>query len=322
MPVMDIVKSMGADYLPSTVSKSDNVITALVPAGEQIKQLPTIPDKSDNTNDSSNNDSNDELTGEIIPVLMFANDYIVDLAPANKEGVRDDLFTVKGMNKDYEFFTVTGGFSIKEIQDLLGEYLHAMTSNLIEFVITKPNEIKKNWWKDKIIVNPNVDPNDERDEFGKLTNSEIVDILNNPKNASKYISAKTGKLTDNEKETIEKNTKENTEKLKNKINDDEVKDAIKEIDPEVIKDDGTVDDNKLKNVSTSLANWQLQNYYNNRKSKKKGLWARIKSFFGFGDDDNDKYSRLNSLIGESLSIYNDKTIGYKSLTDYLKENLD
>lgn len=282
-------------------------------------------DKSaeDGSNNSSNdNEGNDELTGEIVPVLMFANDYIVDLAPANKKGVRDDLFTVKGMNKDYEFFTVTGGFSIKEIQDLLGEYLHAMTSNLIEFVITKPNEIKKNWWKDKIIVNPNVDPNDEREEFGKLTNSEIVDILNNPKNASKYISAKTGKLTDNEKETIEKNTKENTEKLKNKINDDEVKDAIKEIDPEVVKDDGTVDDNKLKNISASLANWQLQNYYNNRKSKKKGLWARIKAFFGFGDDDNDKYSRLNGLIGESLSIYNDKTIGYKSLTDYLKENLN
>lgn len=325
---VEAVKSMGLTYKPKEVQRGDNVIAGELPPKEPIRQLPVLPSSQDNQDNQNSQDSdnkqNKQDDGKEKPILMIAYNYVIDLNNSDKNGPRKEVFTLKNIDENYEFIEIKKGTSKENISIMLGDILKTQTEYLRGFTILNPCNDKDS--EDfKTIGNENT----EREDFGKLTNGEITDIMNKPKKAKKYIFGNKSKKvtaaeTEKEKETEEERAKKNVEAIKK---DEKALQAAKKINPNISDDKGNINDEELEKTSQELATWQLGKHKN---KSKKGFWNKIKNAFKsvFGsDEDDEKYKELNHIIAnESLIFNNDFDLfeeleipRYKSLKDYILE---
>ena len=215
---------------------------------------------------------------------------------------------------------------------------YEMVKNTCIITPMPPYKTKKHWWKDKTILNPDLAGNDERKDFGNLTNAEIIDIVNNKeKAASKYVLVKTNALkiaeTEKDKEYRAKKEEEYTKKLENP--DEETVKLVKDAYPDAIDKDGKIKkDYKDENGKTlpqifseySLAKRKAEDA---EKSKSGGLFAKLKNAVkGLFCGDKERGKKVNSALthlNDSLNEYNldlflEEMFKPKSLKEFILEN--
>ena len=251
---------------------------------------------------------------------MLANNYGIDIANATKLGPRKDAYALKGIFDSLTFSTFEGGTSVDNITKMLGDILHAQTNNLMAVSANRPcNKEEKG---KEFILNDKLNKGDEeRPDFGMLTNQEITDILNKPENAVKLIKGKSSKYTiaqtEEDKKLQDKKKNEFKGKLENP--DEETVKLVKEIDPELVDDDGKIKD--ADKLSDTLSNYYLaKDKAKDAKKSGGGLFSKIKNFvkglFGGDKDEGKKYNSLLNHFEESL--YNNDNL----ITENLKENIE
>ena len=288
-------------------------------------------DSSSNDNNSSSDSSEKgkENDGKKIPVLMIANNYIVDLADANDSGPRKETFTLPFLYKNYELITIEGKLSKKNLITMFGKFIKNQTTRLYNFVLLKPCEKKKLSKKYKALN----EPTGEREEFGNLSNDDITAILNDSKKAEEYVTGSTPNITEiikseEDKEILNKKKNEFKNNLENP--DEETVKLVKEIDPNLVDKDGKIKD--INTISDKLSSYYLAKYkadkYRNTKKSKGGLFSKIKNFvkgiFGGNKDDGKKYNNLlNHFKGlhESLNEYDNflnECFERMTLSEYIK----
>ena len=315
----EVIKSMGVTYEPEKVEKNDNVIAGELPVNEPIKQLPVLNTKQlpVTTTTPEEGKKKYEDDGKLKPVLMIAYNRVIDLSYSDDNGPRKDVFTLKNIDENYEFIEIKGGTSKENISIMLGDILKTQTEYLRGFTILNPCDDE-----DAEHYKTIGDENTEREDFGKLTNGEITDILNKPKKAKKYIfdnksnKKVTAAETEKEKKTEEEIAKNTAEKIKN---DEEVLKVAKKINPDITDEEGNINDDELNDTAQKFATWR---FGHKKNDSKKGFWNKIKSAFKsiFGsDEDNEKYSELDKLIPESLEFKCFDIFEHKSLKDYILE---
>ena len=284
--------------------------------------IPDEEDKKDEPKDDDNKEDTKEEPKdtdevEILEFIPFFNGY--DIAKANDKGPRKDSYSLKGCFIDLEFIVIKKGTSLDKLETMLGDMLYNFMVNNYNLIADKPCIKEKDADKFKVNENSLYKPDDERPELGNFTNNEITDILNNKKNAYKYLSTASSKIkiakTKKEEEQIEELKKKN-ETLKDDPD-------FKEQQPDLFDKDGKIIEDKWNDFNTSLSNWQLGNH---KKKKSNGffskLWDNIKSLFGFKTKDlesaNDivcKKQKANESLNES--VFNKRL----SLKDYIKQNM-
>ena len=297
--------------------------------------LPAEQDNDDHSN-KEENDKEEDTDDKEVPVLMLANNYGIDLANATKSGPRKDIYSLKGIFDSLTFSTFEGGTSVDNITKMLGEILHGQTNNLMTVSANRPcNKDEKD---KKFILNDKLNNGDEeRPDFGMLTNQEITDILNKPENAVKLIKGKSSKYTIATTEEDKKLQDEKKTEFKDKLDDpdEETVNIVKEIDPELVDDEGKIKD--TDKISDTLSNYYLAKHKSKGAKKSKGgLFARLKNFvkglFGGNKDEGEKYNKLlkhfesyensnNNLIIENLKEYDNflnECFEKLTLTEYIK----
>ena len=332
MQPRDVIKSMGVTYEPEE-KKSDNsnVITGELPGGKEIKQIPVIPNASDSDEkddatkkEGKPEDKSDEQPAEKDetghqPVLIFSNVYGMDIAYANANGPRKEMYSLKGSFHSLQFFEIKHGMNLHDIQEMLGEWMHTMVNNLCNITAVSPFEKKKNWWKDKFIPNKNLKENEERREFGNLTNGEIADIMNKKENASNYVRVKTNAIeiaeTDEDKDYVKKHEDHYKNQLDNP--DEETLKLVKDAYPDAIDKDGKINkdykDKDGKTLPQIFAGYSLAQHKAKNTEKSSGFWNKLKNFVKdlFGGDKergkkvNSALTYLNKGLNENLNEYDD-----------------
>ena len=314
--------------------KNDNIETSKKDAEDELKKIeaPLPADSEEGSKDDNkkkeSSETEDEDTGEQ-PILMIAHDYVIDLSKSDKSGPRKEIFTLKNISDNYEFIEIKKGTSKENLSIMLGSILNTQTEILRGYTILNPCDDK-----DGDNFKTIGDENTEREDFGKLTNGEITDILNKPKNAKKYIfngSSKSIAQNEDEKKYEEKKKKEYEDKLKNA--DEETIKTIKEIDPDAIDKDGKIKQDKIKEISDKASSYKLAQYKSKDTEKGGGLWSKLKNFvkglFGNNKKEGKKYNKLLNHIdpdtNENLNEYNnldlflEEMFKSKSLYEYIIE---
>lgn len=312
--------------------KSQEKIDNLTPEKQQkLLQLPNISDSKPNSSDipaeakkyeiatstsnETDNNNNDEGTepdetstnnNDEQPVLFFSPLFMLgaDLAKATKNGPRKDTYSFKGLYESLEFITFEGSSSKGDIEKMLVSIANNSLTHTINSVSDVPCIKEED--SDKYVVNDKskYEESDEREnDFGKFTNSEITEIMNENDKMKDYFGKSGGKITsladsEDEKKELEKIEKENKEVLQN---NDNVKEKIQNSESltSVLDDDGNIDDKELEKLNRSLSEYE----FGQRKAKKKkSFWSKIKSFFGFGDDEkvDDKAKDQNGFLIKEL----------------------
>ena len=312
------------DSTKKEVKKAEN---NLLPTEEEKEEVEEKVDDQDKTEDKKEEDKKEddkqetEEDDEEIAVLEFVPFFNCwDIADANKKGPREEPYSFKGCFINLEFIPIEGGASQNKIEKVLGELLHNMVNNCYNLMPDKPCIKEEGSKKFKVNENSLFKPEQEREELANFSNKDLTDILNNPKNAYKYISMLNGKITlaksKKEKEQLKELEKINNEKLKNNK-------ELQKIRPDLYDKNGKLKEKEWKDFNKGLSNYQL----GQEKSKKsKGffsnLWDNIKSLFGVSTDEYKKADELlkkDKKTNESVEEVFKKPI---SLTAYLKENLN
>lgn len=291
------------------------------------------PNKSDENkpNDTQNTTDTSDDTGSQ-PVLIFSHMYGMDIAKANEKGPRKEMYSIKGVFHSLEFFEIKKGMNKYDIQEMLGDWMYTMAEDLCAITPILPFEKKKHWWKDKFIPNKNLKENEERRDFGNLTNGELAEIMNKKEKAKDYVLIKTDNIsiaeTDDEKKFVDDKKQEYENKLQNP--DDKVKNLIKEIDPSAIDKDGNINKEKIKKIAKLAAEYRLSQK-KSKKNKSKSIWQRIKNFvksiFGGSKEEGERYNSLlkyiDDEVSESINEYDtflDDVFSQSSLSQYIAEH--
>ena len=300
-----------------------------------------IPNEEETTSDDADKKeettSDEEDDGKVKPIMILVYGYGKDLAKADKSGPRKDPYSMKGLFKTCEFMTINGGASKENIAKLFGEILHEQVNKLYKVVAYKPcnksNELDDNPENDK-----------ERPELANLTNAEAASLLKDKKKGAELVKVGADKVsaaeTPNEKKQLDQYHKTNDDTVKN---DKELQGELKEINPDLVDDNGNLNEKEWKRTNDILSEYQLSKH---KEKSHKGffgkIWGAIKNFF-FGDDSSDgnvkhhKYTekelkKINKLIfnkinnngGKVEESYNDNDvlilIRPKSLSQYILEN--
>jgi hypothetical protein len=312
-----------------TKEEVENVENKLDPSEEEKEEAEEKVENEDKTeenteddkkeDDKKEDDKKEDDNDEEIAVLEFIPFFeCYDIADANEKGPRKEPYSFKGSFLDLEFIEISGGTSKSDIESLLGELLYNMVNNCYSLIADKPF-IKDN---KKFIVNKNslYQTDQERPELANFTNDELTNIINNKKEAKKYLSIPTSKITvaktKKEKEQITELEKINNEKLKNNK-------ELKKVRPDLFDSKGNLKEKEWQEFNKGLANYQLGE---KKKEKSSGifskLWQNIKGLFGFKKSDFEKADKLlksDNKTNESVEEVFKKHI---SLTTYLKENLN
>ena len=156
---------------------------------------------------------------------MFFNPIILaggDLTRQTKtKGPRASLYYAKGIFSRLEFLPVDGGMSLEQIINMFGDMINESIKSSIKMTADMPctNDSigeRSGHWE----LNTNsASKDEERSDFGGFTNKEITDILNNPKDVTKYLGGQyaTDKLLKN-KGKLKYSEQTKSEKLiKNKL---------------------------------------------------------------------------------------------------------
>ena len=264
-------------------------------------------DSSSNDDNSSNDSSEEdgkENDGKAKPVLMIANNYVVDLADANESGPRKETFTLPYLYENYEFITIEGKLSKENLITMFGKFIQAQTSRLYNYVVMKPCKKKKLSKKYKALD----EPTGEREEFGNLTNADITAILNDSKKAREYVTGSTPNITEiaKDEEDIkykDEKKKKYEEKLKNA--DEETIKMVKDIDKDAVDDNGKIKQGKISDIATKLSSYKLAQHKAKKTKKSGGFFSKLKNFvkglFGGNKDEGKKYNKLLSRFDESLN---------------------
>ena len=291
--------------------------------------LPAEQDNDDNSDKKENDtekDTDDKNTddGNIHPVLLFVNCYGKDIAPYKGSKVREK-FSMKGLMRSLFFKEYKKGMAIPDIKTMFGEILYNMTEQIQGISALPPIVIKKNWWKDKKVLNDKVAGDDERIDFGYLKNKDVVDILNNKKNAEKYVDLKSSITdildTEEDKKELKQKQKDYNKQLENP--DKETIKLVKKIDPEGIDKDGKII-NKDE-IANTLASYSVAKGGAKRAKKSKGgLFSKIKNWvksklFGDNIDTGEKYVDLLNHLETSENL---SDIDNNLITENLTENIN
>ena len=264
-------------------------------------------DSSSNNNNSSSDSSEEgekENDGKAKPVLMIANNYVVDLADANDSGPRKETFTLPYLYENYEFITIEGKLSKENLITMFGKFIQTQTSRLYNYVVIKPCKKKKLSKKYKALD----EPKGEREEFGNLTNADITAILNDSKKAREYVTGSTPNITEiaKDEEDIkykDEKKKKYEEKLKNA--DEETVKMVKNIDKDAVDDNGKIKKEKISDLSDKLSSYKLAQHKAKKTKKSGGFFSKLKDFvkglFGGNKDEGKKYNGLLSKFDESLN---------------------
>ena len=247
--------------------------------------------------------------------VMFINPICMacgDLANiTNKKGPRKKPIYLKGLFASYEFLPGEEGMTEKDIDEMLQSI--ALESLKTAWNMSADAPCTKKTFKKKYVENEeSIFKGQPRDDFGKLTNTEITEIFNNPSSISKYMSGKYSTKSTVEKENTEyqKKRKENAKKeWKDNIeNNDEIKKIIDNspsLKKNLIDDDGKVKDGALDDLTDAFL--RMETSYNKGKSKK-SLWKRIKNFFTGNDKEKSKYNpdEVQKLAYKLASLHSEK----------------
>ena len=314
---------------------------------EQELQDADAPIPNEEEHESDDSDKKEETTsdkqeeeeddGKVKPIMILVYGYGKDLANADKSGPRKDPYSMKGLFNACEFMTIEGGTSKENLAKLFGEILHQQVNKLYKVVACKPcnksNELDDNLENDK-----------ERPELANLTNAEAASLLKDKKKGAELVKVGANKVsaaeTPNEKKQLEQYHKTNDDAVKNYK---ELQDELKEINQDLVDDNGNLNEKEWKRTNNILSEYQLSKH---KEKSHKGffgkIWGAIKNFF-FGDgssDGNVKHHRyteeelekINKLIfnkinnngGKLKESYNDNDvlmlIRPKSLSQYIQEN--
>ena len=305
------------DYI---INENDTIETSNKKDENELEDAnkPLADEQNNNDSNKEENNKTDNTDEKEVPILLIANNYGIDIASATKSGPREDAYALKGIFDSLTFGTFEGGTSVDNIAKMLGDILCAQTNNLLNISANRPcNKDKKG---KKFILNDKFNKDDdERPDFGMLTNQEITDILNKPENAIKLIKGKSNKniivQTEEDKKLQDEKKNEFKDKLENP--DEETVKLVKEIDPNLVDKDGKI--KNINNVSDTLSSYYLAKYKadksRNTKKSSGGFFTKIKNFvkslFGGNKDEGKKYNNLLKHLDESLN----ESI-YKNLNEY------
>ena len=306
--------------------KNDNIETSKKDAEDELKKIeaPLPADSEEGSKDdnkkkeSPETEDKDTDDGNIHPVLLFVNCYGKDIAPYKGSKVREK-FSMKGLMRSLFFKEYKKGMAIPDIKTMFGEILYNMTEQMQGISALPPIVIKKNWWKDKKVLNDKVTGDDERIDFGYLKNKDIVDILNNKKNAEKYVDLKSSITdildTEEDKKELKQKQKAYNKQLENP--DKETIKLIKKIDPEGIDKDGKII-NKNE-IADTLASYSVAKRGAKKAKKSKGgLFSKIKNWVKsklFGD--NIDNNLITENLTENINFLNE-CFEKLTLTEYIK----
>ena len=236
----------------------------------------------------STDDNDEEKSEGVVPVLVWSPVFLIgcDLAKATKEGPRKEVYTMKNMFDNYQYFEMEGGLSKEGIEKFLGEQLIANGISITYNIAASKPCIEKNG---KYEVNTeDIDANEEREDFGTFTNAEITEIINDNTKGKNYLKgSSSGKISKSDKKKIEATQSKVKEIIKD---NDKLKDYCKNSETlkDVVNDDGSINDEELDNVSMAVTHEQSK--------ENKGFWGRVKGFFKSlfgGGDDNEKTKKYD-----------------------------
>ena len=247
--------------------------------------------------------------------LMFFNPIILagaDLARQTKtKGPRASLYYIKGIFTRLEFLPIDGGMSLEQIINMFGDMINESIKSSIKMTADMPctndsiGERSGHWELNK----DSVSKGKERDDFGGFTNEEITDILNNPKDATKYLGGqyasdkligRKGGHKYSEQSNSEKLKKHHDEVLKQykdiMDNDKEVKEFIqshKSLKNILIDKDGKIINKELDKISNNLI--RIENNYLGG-AKKQSLFRKFRNWLlGEYEEEKPKPKDLEQL---------------------------
>lgn len=268
---------------------------------EESTEENTKENTEEKTEEKTNNSSEKKQPVFFInPMLMGCGDLANRSA---SKGPRNNLYYFKGLLSSIEILPIPGGASQKEIIDM---FIHLMTESIKANLNMVPD---KPCTKDgkKYIVNHNSKKTGNRKDFGDFTNEEITEIINNKKEAGKYLG---GKYKTSRNSTIEKNDTVENETHNKKVKaefkkyieeNDKIKEFLskhKKLKKFLIDDEGKVKDSSLDEISDLISRSEAA-YLQGKE--KKGLFAKIKSWFK-GENENDELSKIDPDDLSTLSL--------------------
>lgn len=257
--IVDVVKAAANEVEPEEDTSTDDPIEG-----------------NDNSNDDNGKASEDD--GKVKPIMIFVYGYGKDLANADKSGPRKDPYSMKGLFNTCEIITIEGGTSEDNLSKMFGGIFREQIIELYNVLSYKPcnekNELDDNAENDK-----------ERPELANLTNAEAADILKNDKNAVKMIKNGTkvsAAETPDEKKQLEQLQKTNSDAVKN---DKELQNELEQINPDLIDDNGNLNEKEWNRTNDMLSEYQLSKH---KEKSHKGffgkIWSAIKNFFSTSKD--------------------------------------
>lgn len=305
-------KLIGLTDVPAVIDKKDTQIIP-VPKEKALSIIPKVdpvdpkPEPKDDPVDPKPKPKDDpeddtEYGEEVLffsPICMCG----ADLNKSDEKGPRGYIYYMKNLYNSLEFIEIEDGAAKSDIEKMLTDMMNESIKASYNCVADEPC-IKKDG-KGKYVVNDkSIYKDAERDDFGSFKNSEITDLMNNPKNMKNYlgeggISSPVAESPEEEEELADMK-KDTEEKIRK---DDKVKEYIKDHESlaKVIDKHGNYDKEELDKLSDAVANYRMAR----RKKKKKGFWGKIKSFFKnmFSSNDykSDDISGLNDLLSESVN---------------------
>lgn len=290
---------------------------------ETDKSDENVPDKIEQGEPNDVSDDSDD-PDKLVPVLIIAKCYVMDLAKSNSSGPRKDIFTLKNIYDNYEFLLTDKGTSQDNVNKMLGDILRKQSPELGNLAILPPCDDKKN-------PTDGMDADTERDDLAELTNNEFIKLQNDKSFGKKLID--NGEKFEIASSPKDKKTKEQFKKESSDTvaDDTGALEEINKVVPGVVDDNGNKDDKKFDDVMDKLSDYQLGRY--KEKNNGKGFWGKVKRFFKrlFGDYDEDDLERIDRIVrryhkkrkgmtNESLDEYVINRT-HRSLSDYVKENM-
>lgn len=262
--------------------------------------------------------------------MLLIYGYGKDLANADKSGPRKDPYSMKGLFKTCEFITIKGGTSEENLAKLFGEILHEQVVELYNVLSYKP-------CNDKNELDEKAENEKERPELANLTNTEASSLIKDKKKGADLVKIGAGKVsaaeTPEEKKQLKKLHDMNNDAIEG---DKELQDKIKEINPDLVDENGNLNKEEWDRTNDILSEYQLSKH---KEKSHKGffgrMWDAIKKFFGGSSDSkshqytNDELEKLTKLIAEKIKKnQNNKQANesletifnvYKSLSQYIAE---
>ena len=253
----------------------------------------------------------EEPKKDLTPVMLFNPIMMacLDLAPQRKskgggkeKGPRTKPYYLKGIFSNLEFIQMDEGMSVKDVVDM---FTNLAKESIKAAYNMSPDVPAIKDGKKYVVNDKSIWGEKPRDDFGKFTNKEITEILNDPDKITDYLGGEHS--TSGGRKVEQTNTEKNKEKHDKAIkdyeeemtNNPEVKAVIdknKTLKKALYDKDGKIDKDAVDAISDNL--FRIEKNYLGKK-KKKGLFAKIKDFF-MGKKDSEEKDILSQIDPEEL----------------------